>query len=77
MRGGFLIDLCTTDQRGRLGDRCPAIVGSGDMDHDGRQDILARTPAGAVYLYNANHTGGFSAPRKPADTRWKKYAKIT
>lgn len=53
------------------------IVGSGDMDHNGRQDILARTPAGAVYLYNADHNGGFSAPRKLADTRWKKYAKIT
>ncbi|MFB7212004.1 FG-GAP-like repeat-containing protein [Streptomyces sp. NPDC056255] len=53
------------------------IVGSGDMDHNGRQDILARTPAGAVYLYNANHTGGFSAPRKLADTRWKKYTKIS
>ncbi|MFE7111379.1 hypothetical protein ACFU98_39815 [Streptomyces sp. NPDC057575] len=53
------------------------IVGSGDMDHNGRQDILARTPAGAGYLYNANHTGGFSAPRKLADTRWKKYTKIS
>ncbi|WP_406496004.1 FG-GAP-like repeat-containing protein [Streptomyces sp. NBC_00846] len=54
-----------------------AIVGSGDMDHNGRQDILARTPAGAVYLYNANHTGGFSAPKKLADTRWKKYTRIS
>ncbi|MET8327532.1 FG-GAP-like repeat-containing protein [Streptomyces sp. NPDC005181] len=54
-----------------------AIVGSGDMDHNGRQDILARTSAGAVYLYNANHTGGFSAPKKLADTRWKKYSKIS
>ncbi|WP_327355058.1 FG-GAP-like repeat-containing protein [Streptomyces sp. NBC_01304] len=72
-RGGF-------EPRKKIGGgwgRYNAIVASGDMDHNGRQDILARTPGGAAYLYNADHTGGFATPKQLAETRLKRYSRIS
>ncbi|MQY15808.1 hypothetical protein SRB5_59990 [Streptomyces sp. RB5] len=54
-----------------------AIVASGDMDNNGRQDIIARTPAGAVYLFNADNKGAFDPRRQLAETRWKNYTRIS
>ncbi|MEU0599728.1 VCBS repeat-containing protein [Streptomyces sp. NPDC006393] len=53
------------------------IVGAGDYTGDGRADIVARTPAGELYLYAG--TGSASAPFKPrlkVGYGWQIYSKL-
>ncbi|MBT2529585.1 hypothetical protein J7E91_30375 [Streptomyces sp. ISL-99] len=38
---------------------------------------VARTPAGALYVYNANHDGGFSARKQLAETCLKNFTKLS
>ncbi|MFE3527058.1 FG-GAP repeat domain-containing protein [Streptomyces sp. NPDC059161] len=55
-----------------------AIVGAGDYTGDGRADILARTPAGALYLYPG--TGNPQAPftdRVSLGGGWQQYIRLT
>ncbi|MCS0637834.1 VCBS repeat-containing protein [Streptomyces sp. LP05-1] len=53
------------------------LVGAGDMTGDGRDDLLARTPGGALYLYAG--TGSASAPfraRVLIGSGWQAYAQL-
>lgn len=53
------------------------ILGAGDYTGDGRADIVARTPAGELYLYPG--TGSASAPFAPSvkvGTGWQAYSKL-
>ena len=54
-----------------------AIVGSGDFDHDGRQDVIGRTAAGAVYLYNINGKGNFVSGKLLTSNRYKGYVALS
>ncbi|MER5568060.1 VCBS repeat-containing protein [Streptomyces goshikiensis] len=38
------------------------LIGAGDLTGDGNPDVLARTPAGALYLYPGNGKAGASDP---------------
>jgi hypothetical protein len=54
-----------------------ALVGAGDFTGDGRSDIVARTTAGALYLYKG--TGSASAPfsaRVKLGSGWQQYNKL-
>ncbi|WP_053724569.1 FG-GAP repeat domain-containing protein [Streptomyces sp. WM6378] len=54
------------------------IVGAGDYTGDGRADILARTPAGALHLYPG--TGDPHAPFKDRvglGSGWQQYTHLT
>ncbi|WP_326670885.1 FG-GAP repeat domain-containing protein [Streptomyces sp. NBC_01257] len=53
------------------------LVGAGDYTGDGRADIVARTPAGELYLYSG--TGNTSAPfraRVRVGPGWQIYSKL-
>jgi hypothetical protein len=51
------------------------IVSADDFTGDGRNDIMARTPAGALWLYPGNGGGGF-LPRKQLGSAWNIYKSI-
>ncbi|MCB5167925.1 VCBS repeat-containing protein [Streptomyces bambusae] len=45
------------------------LAGADDIDRDGRGDMIARDPAGRLYLYKADGTGGFK-PRVTSSPGW-------
>ncbi|MEU5088345.1 VCBS repeat-containing protein [Streptomyces sp. NPDC021356] len=53
------------------------IVGAGDLNGDGRADIVARTPSGTLYLYRGtgNSTSPFASKVK-IGTGWQQYNKL-
>ncbi|MEV7674409.1 FG-GAP-like repeat-containing protein [Streptomyces sp. NPDC088752] len=54
-----------------------ALAGAGDYTGDGRTDIVARTPGGALYLYAG--TGSATTPfaaRKEIGTGWNTYSRL-
>ncbi|MER7758590.1 FG-GAP-like repeat-containing protein [Streptomyces sp. NPDC097619] len=54
-----------------------AILGAGDLNGDGRADLLARDKAGgAMYLYRGNGKGGVSA-RLKVGSGWGGFTKLT
>ncbi len=46
-----------------------SIIGPGDFNGDGHNDVLAREPGGALYLYPGNGAGGWLA-RTAVGTGW-------
>jgi FG-GAP-like repeat len=46
------------------------IVGGGDYDGNGTQDLLARTYGGALYLYEGNGNGTFDPSRQTIGSPW-------
>jgi hypothetical protein len=40
-----------------------SVFSPGDFNGDGRSDVIARTPAGLLYLYPGNGSGGWLQPR--------------
>ena len=52
------------------------ILGPGDLDGDGRMDVLARTASGALYLYPGDGTGGWR-PRRLVGTGWQGFTALT
>ncbi|MFF7714745.1 FG-GAP repeat protein [Streptomyces sp. NPDC007988] len=52
-------------------------VASGDFDHDGRQDVIGRTAAGAAHLYHVNNQGGFAPSRLITSKYWKRYGHLS
>nr|WP_237555108.1 FG-GAP-like repeat-containing protein [Streptomyces sp. SID4948] len=53
-----------------------ALFSAGDLTGDGRPDLLARTPSGALFRYADNDAGGFTAPVK-IGTGWNAYNLLT
>ncbi|WP_159450228.1 FG-GAP repeat domain-containing protein [Actinacidiphila paucisporea] len=51
------------------------LVSPGDMDGDGRADLLAVTSAGTAYRYSSTGTGQFKA-RATVGTGWNAYKKL-
>ncbi|KUH38950.1 MULTISPECIES: FG-GAP-like repeat-containing protein [Streptomyces] len=58
---------------GRGWDAYNTVVGPGDLSGDGKGDLLARTPAGALYLYRGDGRGYGLAPRLSLGTGWNAY----
>jgi hypothetical protein len=52
-----------------------AMTHAGDLDGDGRADLVVRDAAGALWLFPGKAGGGIS-PRKPMATGWKSYTRI-
>jgi hypothetical protein len=52
------------------------LVGAGDVNGDGRSDLLARDAAGALWLHPGRSTGGFGA-RVQVPGSWRGYSAIT
>jgi serine protease len=52
-----------------------AVVGPGDMNGDGKADVLARDTTGALWLYPGNGRGGWLA-RVKAGTGWNGFTAI-
>lgn len=87
-----LIDLCTTNQQGKLDGCYVDRMGSmldwdddfdfltqlGDLGDDGKGDLLARTPGGTLYrIPNPLAYGEVGdAPKVKLGTGWSKYNKI-
>jgi len=60
--------------------RLQAAVASstpGDFNGDGHPDLLARTPAGSLYLYRGNGTGGFLGGGTVIGTGWNMFNLVT
>lgn len=51
------------------------IVGGGDFNGDGRADLLAATPSGALYVYPGKGNGGFGN-RTTSGTGWNMYNQL-
>jgi hypothetical protein len=52
------------------------ILSPGDFTGDGNTDLLARTPAGSLYLYAGNGRGGFAAAGRVIGRGWNMYAQV-
>lgn len=52
-----------------------AIIGAGDLNGDGAQDVLGRAADGALFLYPGNGRGGFLA-RQTIGNGWSKVPQI-
>ena len=52
------------------------LISPGDFTGDAKNDILARTPAGTVYLYPGNGNGGFATAGKVIGTGWNGFNTI-
>ena len=48
-----------------------AIIGAGDFNGDGKQDVFARDGAGTLWVYLGNGHGGWILPRVSAGTSWQ------
>ncbi|WP_260680564.1 VCBS repeat-containing protein [Arthrobacter sp. KBS0703] len=64
-RGGWLGRI----QAGNGWNGMTSIVGAGDMNGDGRNDVLARDGSGALWLYQGNGRGGWLG-RTQAGNGW-------
>ncbi len=53
--------------------RYDTVFSAGDVTGDHRADLLARTPAGVLYRYRGNGTGGFTGGRVRLSSGWKRY----
>ncbi|NYI07948.1 FG-GAP repeat domain-containing protein [Allostreptomyces psammosilenae] len=53
-----------------------AIVGPGDLTGDGKGDLVARTPAGELYLYAGNGSGAGFATRRLIGPGWQAYNRL-
>lgn len=52
------------------------ILAPGDVDGDGKNDLLARKPDGTLWLYRGNGKGGFAAAGKRIGTGWQAYIDV-
>jgi SpoIID/LytB domain protein len=52
-----------------------SVFSPGDFDGDGKVDVIARTPAGLLYLYPGNGTGGW-LPRQLIGSGWGGYTTL-
>ncbi|MFF8809374.1 FG-GAP repeat domain-containing protein [Streptomyces omiyaensis] len=52
------------------------IVVPGDLDGDGRADLLATTSGGTLYRYHATGAGGVFAPRAEVGGGWQVYSDL-
>ena len=52
------------------------VLAAGDFTGDGHPDLLGRTPAGALYLYRGNGTGGFSGGGTAIGQGWNVFNKL-
>ncbi|WP_262386845.1 VCBS repeat-containing protein [Streptomyces sp. TRM49041] len=50
-----------------------SLVGPGDLNDDGKGDLLARTKSGVLYLYRGNGSGTGFAPRISVGSGWGQY----
>ncbi|WP_460069492.1 FG-GAP repeat domain-containing protein [Streptomyces sp. YKOK-I1] len=51
------------------------VVAPGDLNGDGKADLLARTPAGTLYYYPGKGTGAFGS-RVTVGTGWQQYDEL-
>ncbi len=51
------------------------LTGVKDFDSDGREDLVARTPGGALWFYPGNGSGGYTAGRQ-IGTGWNIYTEV-
>ncbi|WP_330348367.1 FG-GAP repeat domain-containing protein [Streptomyces sp. NBC_00582] len=51
------------------------VVAPGDLNGDGKADLLARTPAGTLYFYPGKGTGAFGS-RVTIGTGWQQYDEL-
>ncbi|MBC3842924.1 trypsin-like serine protease [Streptacidiphilus sp. 4-A2] len=54
-----------------------ALVIGGDLDQQGHEQMIGRTPSGACYLYSANGAGGFSYNGAVGGNSWIRTAALT
>jgi VCBS repeat protein len=53
-----------------------AVIAPGDWNGDGRADVLARTPAGAMLMYRGNGAGGFVDNGVQIGSSWNGFSNI-
>ncbi|MFD1213875.1 GH25 family lysozyme [Arthrobacter sp. GCM10027362] len=64
-------------QIGRSGwNQFTSLLGAGDVNGDGRQDLVAVNGSGAVYLYAGTGTGR-TGKKSQADSGWRSYSLLT
>ena len=51
------------------------LTSSGDIDGDGRSDLLARSTDGTLWMYPGNGTGSF-LPRRAVGAGWNMFSAI-
>ena len=56
--------------------RFNTLTSPGDFTGDGKNDILARTPAGNLYLYPGNGKGGFATGPKIIGSGWNTFSAV-
>ena len=71
--GGFLGSRTVIGQGWQVFDH---IFSPGDFSGDGHADLLARTPAGALYLYRGNGAGGFLGSGTVIGQGWQVYDRV-
>jgi len=52
-----------------------SVFSPGDLDGDGKADVIARTPGGLLYLYPGNGSGGW-LPRRLIGSGWNVFSMI-
>ncbi|NYI06194.1 FG-GAP repeat domain-containing protein [Allostreptomyces psammosilenae] len=52
------------------------IASPGDLDGDGYADLVGSTPAGELYFYSADHTGGFKPRVRIGNSGWNAYVRL-
>jgi hypothetical protein len=52
------------------------LLSAGDFTGDGAMDVIARTPAGGLYLYKGNGIGGWASGGIKIGSGWQTFAKV-
>jgi len=71
--GGFLAGRTLIGTGWNMFDK---VFGVGDFSGDGRADLMGRTPAGSLYLYRGNGTGGFLTGHTVVGVGWNMFDKV-